>query len=326
MHNEIGTSYGNEVTFTTMQIGIPEVTTSALITQSAFTAVSGGNVISDFSGPVTERGVCWARAPNPTILDYKTSNGNGTGLFLSYISWLAPSSTYYIRAYATNSAGTGYGNEVIFSNPDYPAIFNPGILYGTVSDIDQNIYKTVQIGTQTWMAENLKTSRFNDGNPVPYVSGNTEWKSLTTPGFSWMNNDAGFKSLFGGLYNYYAVSTGKLCPTGWHVPDQADFTALNYYLGGVALSGGKLKESGLTHWKSPNAGATNESGFTALPAQGRDDSGYYIPMHSVFSSWWVSGASGIFVPCVSVNNEDVRLQTETTLTRNKGFSVRCIKD
>jgi uncharacterized protein (TIGR02145 family) len=135
-----------------------------------------------------------------------------------------------------------------------------------VTDVEGNVYKTVTIGKQVWMAENLKTIRYSDGKNIPLVTDEKAWDSLTTPSYCWYNNDeVTYKNTCGALYNWYTVNTGKLCPTGWHVPTDAEWTTFTNYLGGATVASGKLKETGFTHWGSPNAGATNETNFTALP-------------------------------------------------------------
>ena len=158
----------------------------------------------------------------------------------------------------------------------------------TVEDIDGNVYKTVTIGSQVWMAENLKTIKFNDGTAITLVAGNSAWEALITPGYCWYGNaEAANKDTYGALYNFHTVKTGKLCPSGWHVPTDADWTTLTTYLKGDSIAGSKLKETGTSHWQIPNTAATNETSFTALPAGYRNDSG-------VFSSigqsgyWWTS--------------------------------------
>ncbi|MDZ7633244.1 MAG: fibrobacter succinogenes major paralogous domain-containing protein [Bacteroidales bacterium] len=140
----------------------------------------------------------------------------------------------------------------------------------TVTDSDGNVYKTLVIGTQIWLAENLKTTKFNDGSQIPFVSEETSWvATLTTPGYCYYDNNTANKSVYGGLYNWYAVETGKLCPKGWHVPSDAEWTTITNLFGGESVAGNALKEKGTAHWTSPNDGATNESGFTALPGGNR---------------------------------------------------------
>jgi len=117
------------------------------------------------------------------------------------------------------------------------------------------------------MGENLKTTHFNDGTAIPMVTNATEWGNLLTPGYCWYeNNETVNKDTYGALYNWPSVSSGKLCPAGWHVPSDADWTVLTQNLGGISFAGSKLKEAGTTHWIAPNLAATNETGFTALPA------------------------------------------------------------
>jgi len=171
------------------------------------------------------------------------------------------------------------------TNGKNTAAFNPNVSYGTLTDQDGNIYKTVTIGTQTWMAENLRTTKYRDDSDIPIITDNTDWNGLTTGAYCNYNNTTNADTIatFGRLYNWYAVNDSrKIAPAGWHVPTDADWTTLTTYLGGDAVAGGKTKESGTTHWTSPNKGATNESGFTCLPSGSRcnsvgmfDNLGYY---------------------------------------------------
>lgn len=132
-----------------------------------------------------------------------------------------------------------------------------------IADADGNTYKIIKIGDQVWTAENLRTTRYNDGTEIPLVTDYTAWTNLTTPAYAWTNNDIGNKSVYGALYNWFAVKTCKLCPSGWHVPTDAEWTILENHLGGISVAGGKMKETGTEHWFAPNTDATNESGFTA---------------------------------------------------------------
>ena len=154
----------------------------------------------------------------------------------------------------------------------------------TVMDVDGNVYPTVKIGNQVWMAENLRTTHFNDGTIIPQVTDNAEWSNLLTPGYCFYNNDsAAYSATYGAFYNWYTVETNNLCPDGWYVPSDEEWKQLEIYLGmseadadqatwrGQGI-GGKLKESGTRHWRYPNTGATNETGFFALPSGCRDGS------------------------------------------------------
>jgi len=135
-----------------------------------------------------------------------------------------------------------------------------------VTDIDGNVYKTVKIGNQIWMKENLRVKQLNDGTPIHLVTDSQEWSNTTTYAYTWYeHNEQVYGADYGNLYNFYTVETGKLCPQGWHVPDKTEWKILIDYLGGTEVAGGKLKEAGTAHWDSPNEGATDASGFSALP-------------------------------------------------------------
>lgn len=144
-----------------------------------------------------------------------------------------------------------------------------------VVDAGGNVYTTVIIGNQEWFTENLRTTKYNNGTPIPNITSNSEWGNLTTGAYAWYDNDeATYKYAQGALYNWYAVETGNLCAAGWHVPTDAEWTTLTDYLGGASVAGGKLKATGTIEaetglWHDPNTGATNETGFTALPGGGR---------------------------------------------------------
>lgn len=275
--NSDGTGYGNQISFnTSAPTRLAVLTTNEVVEIGSVAAVAGGNLIDDGGGtdePVScWVGLCWSTSQNPTISDFITSTFViGEQSFSDVMTGLSPNTLYYVRAYATNEAGTSYGNRVSFKTLDGRIIFNPDLTYNSVSDIDGNIYKTIQIGAQAWMAENLKTTKFNDGSPIPYIADATDWSQLSAPGYCWYNNDAeSFKTVIGALYNWYTTDVagngGKnVCPSGWHVPTDPEWTILTDYLGGLSVAGGKLKESGISHWQSPNINASNESGFTAIP-------------------------------------------------------------
>jgi uncharacterized protein (TIGR02145 family) len=196
----------------------------------------------------------------------------------------------------------------------------------SVTDIEGNIYKTVRIGNQVWMAENLKSSTLSDGTQIPDVPDAIAWNELTTPGLCWYNNDVlAHKDIYGALYNYYTVNTGKLCPAGWHVPSRDEWQQLRDVMGDTLTGGGKLKEEGTEHWKTPNTGAVNSMGFTALPAGIRYFEGTYNSL-SYFTSFWSSTAADDNKAWyLSLYYSDAIAAMNKT-SKKDGFSVRCIKD
>jgi uncharacterized protein (TIGR02145 family) len=318
---------------------LPAVATKALIEVTATTATIEGEVISDGGSPIKSRGVCWSEIEG-LVGTEEPNEKAGIGTFTNIINHLTVNTKYYVRAYATNSVGTIYGGSISFITK-YPVIFNPNLTYGTVSDIEDNEYKTLSIGTgtkgsQVWMAENLKTTKFNDGTAIPLVTDNSVWIGLSTPAYCWPWNDEEVsKNPYGALYNGYTIATGKLCPTGWHVPTDAEWHQFILFLDPDAildriesnLAGGKIKEIGTTHWTQPNIGATNESGFTALPVGHRGNFGDFSS-EGLIAVWWSSTENGTdYMWARSVIFEQSFVHRgEGADTKIKGFSVRCLKD
>ena len=197
----------------------------------------------------------------------------------------------------------------------------------TVTDIDGNVYTTVTIGTQVWMAENLKTTKYNDGTKIPNVTDNNEWKNLSSAAYCWYNNDINNGNIYGALYNWHAINTGKLCPAGWHVPTDSEWTELIDYLGGKNVAGGKLKETNTTHWKKPNTGATNETCFTALPGGNHNFNGYFDTIDS-YGLWWSVTeyehlTNNAWYRRIIYNGSNVY---RSYGNKDNGFSVRCVRD
>jgi uncharacterized protein (TIGR02145 family) len=195
-----------------------------------------------------------------------------------------------------------------------------------VSDIDGNIYQTVAIGNQVWMAENLRTTKLNDGTEIKMISKNQEWHYTTAPAFSWYNNDSSlFKVPFGALYNAYVAENNKICPEGWHVPTIDEWKLLSESLGDSLLAGGKLKSEGTTQWHSPNTGADNSSVFTALPSGMRYFEGTFSSL-SYFTAYWSSSKADTS----SMNYMSLSyLDSKTTFgakSNKYGFSIRCIRN
>jgi uncharacterized protein (TIGR02145 family) len=295
----------------------PIITTTSVSAIIYTTATSGGNITSDGGADITARGVCWSTTENPTIeLSTKTTDGTGTGVFTSSITGLTVSTTYYVRAYATNIAGTSYGAQISFFT----------VQDGQIADIDGNIYNTVTIGTQVWMKENLKTTKYKTNLAIDYPgTDNKAWSTNNTGAYAWYNNDVANKAIYGGLYNWYAVNTGNLCPTGWHVPTDYEWTSLTTYLGGVSIAGGKMKEIGTKHWIKPNTCADNSSGFTALPDVSREYDGVFQGV-GYFGRWWSSNeydAANAWLTYLFSNSCNAYRHDYNKYT---GFSVRCIKD
>ena len=209
------------------------------------------------------------------------------------------------------------------------AVFNPSLTYGTLTDQNGNIYKTITIGTQTWMAENLRARTYRNGDSVPVVSSNDTWKGLKTGACCTYNNltDLDAIATHGRLYNWYAVNDSRgLAPPGWHIPSDAEWSTLVQFLGGETVAGGKLKETGQTHWQSPNAGATNSSGFTALPSGRREyfDGTFLNLTFNTF--WWSSTAYDINYAWYRYLNYDVPNAYRANFHEPYGFAVRCVKD
>lgn len=194
-----------------------------------------------------------------------------------------------------------------------------------IADVEGNQYHTIRIGNQVWMSENLKTTHYNDGTPIPAITDQTIWANLTTPGFCWYNNDKpAHHTTYGVLYNWHAVNTGNLCPTGWKVPTGNDIETLNNALGGTAV-GGQLKETGTVHWTSPNEGATNESGFTALPGGRRNPDGSFIYLHDFGFFWGSSQLNASEASAFYLYHQNTTF-FGVGVSKNNGYSVRCIKE
>jgi len=197
---------------------------------------------------------------------------------------------------------------------------------GNVTDIDGNTYTTIIIGSQCWMAKNLATTKFNNGNPIPLIQDPNVWWSSIGAAYCWyFNNQANFGSTYGALYKWYTVGMANLCPVGWHVPTHGEWSVLTNYLGGSAVAGGKLKETGFIHWEVPNTGATNESGFTALPGGCRYNSALW-GFITTEGYWWSAteaGSTGAFYRNL-FNSSSIILTSSKS--KNYGFSVRCLKN
>jgi uncharacterized protein (TIGR02145 family) len=310
------TAYGNQIEFTTSDSELPTISTKAVSSITGTGASSGGVISNDGGKTITAKGVCWSTSPNPTIaLSTKTSNGTGTGSFTSNLNNLIPITQYYVRAYATNSAGTGYGEELTFTT---------GVSSNPV-DADGNTYTTVTIGTQVWMKENLKVTKYRNGNVIPTNLTNTAWQATTGGAYSIHGNISANNTTYGKLYNWYAVADSRnLCPVGWHVPTDIEWTTLENYLGGADVAGGKLK-SNSSLWTAPNSGVTNESGFSGLPGGARGWNGTYNDI-GYYGYWWsTTEASNSSAFYRYLGYYDIN-SSKDSYYKQVGFSVRCLKD
>lgn len=313
-------------------VKIPEVTTGTVSNITSTSAIISDNINDDGGGYVSGRGICWSNMlTDPNIKEDEVYyEGFGYGTFSVYIANLTPGTKYYARAFATNNQGTGYGPVVSFTTEGSMTgdiVFNPDSTYNTVTDITGNVYNTIRIGTQTWMAENLRTTKLNDGTGILNITGNDEWEHLQTPGYCWYLNDDKFKDIYGALYNWYTVGSGKLCPDGWHVPGYEEWTTLFSFLGNNYEVANKLRETGNTHWVNTDAGATNITGFTALPGGWRNIDNINFGDLGYAGTFWA-------VPETEGNQNTVMFFFQGSWEgiffaenqKNSGLSVRCVKD
>lgn len=240
--------------------------------------------------------------------------------FTKTITGLEPDTKYELISYAKNVYGTKYDTlhggfrTKPSNNSDCPA---------TVTDIDGNVYNVVQIGTQCWMKENLKTTRYNDGTAIPGGLNNTQWQTTTNGAYAIYNDNLANNAIYGKLYNGYAVQTGKLAPAGWHIPTEAEWIMLVNFLGGESVAGGAMKAT--TLWNSPNTGATNSSGFTGLPGVNRNSNPANYPNPGDYGHFWSSTQylqSLYFLDLAFDNSKAIG----NIGGLSYGFSVRCIRD
>jgi len=408
---------------------VPTVQTVEVDNITETTARCGGIIMDEGGADITARGVCWSTAEDPTISDAKSSDGTGDGEFESQITGLTPNTVYYVRAYATNAIGTGYGENQIFkTTTNLPVVIlggfkdttsnqvtaigiiteagtsaitargacwsidqgptlddqhtledhddgtfttiltglEPGSAYyvrlyvsnsygttfseeirvwtlsGSVTDIDGNLYPTVQLGTQEWMAANLMTTHYRDGSEIPNLKANSAWIADSLGAYSWYDNDPGtYDELYGAYYNWYAGTNARgLCPEGWSVPTDSQWKILEIYLG-LSIEeansgwgqrgtnqGDQLKLAGYTRWYTHPTGINlNNTAFSAIPSGGRPAwDGYFFGAKSVayFMSTTESTAGKFWIRALQSDNSGIGRYSG--YEKAYGVSVRCIKN
>ena len=342
--NQIGTSYGQQVSFTTGGCyDLPVIITSEISDIKSKSAAGGGEILFDGGANIRFRGICWSISQNPTVSDFHSSDGAGTGNFNSLLSGLDPLTEYYVRAFATNAQGTAYGNEVSFQT-----------LWDTtfkVTDFDGNIYNTTQIGNQVWMAENLNVTHYADGSPIPLVEDDTAWVTLagSGKGFCWYDNDSTNGNIYGAVYTWAAAMNGSAsssenpsgvlgaCPKNWHIPSDAEWKELEMHLG-MSLAeanssywrgnneGGQLKASDTIFWNSPNLGANNESGFTALAGGMRFEWSNFTGLGNDAYFWTSTELDGSHAWGRFLGFDRADVYRDSDYYKLLGFSVRCVSD
>ncbi|NCA77814.1 MAG: hypothetical protein EOM90_15910 [Alphaproteobacteria bacterium] len=307
----------------------PTVSTTSVSNVTQTSAQSGGSVTNDGGATVTARGVCWSTSPNPTVSDNYTTDGSGTGTFTSSLSNLTTNTLYYVRAYATNSAGTSYGNQVSFYS--FSETGQPCAGLATVTDTrDGKTYNTVQIGTQCWLKENL-----NIGTRINGTQEQTDNQVIEKYCYDDLESNC---NIYGGLYQWnelmqYTTLQGVqgLCPTGWHIPTNDEWYAVTDYLGGANAAGGKMKSTGTIQagtglWYHPNTATTNETGFTSVPGGNRKDSDGSFDAIGGNSKMWSSYESNSASACSRYMYYDQGKVGINCVAKGNGFSVRCLKD
>lgn len=315
--------------------GTPQIATGTPTFPSPYGITLRGWVGAEGDSDVLAYGFCYGTAPMPDLSGQSISVAEETaGLIQILVDGLQPATLYYARAFVTNAQGTAYGNQVSFTTN---SILNPALTYGTVTDQEGNTYATIAIGTQTWMAENLRTTTYANGDPIPHVPDTAGWAALSTGAWSHVENTPGYLQAYGRLYNSYAVMDPRnVCPTGWHVPSDEEWQTLESTLGvpGAALDntgfrgvsqnvGGKLKVP--SQWPHATLTSDNSSGFNALPAGLRNFSGTYAGTFW-YGYWWSTTAA-------NANAYWVRAlwRNSAGISRDYGFlwdgnSVRCVMD
>jgi uncharacterized protein (TIGR02145 family) len=315
--NSLGAVYGSDLTFKTLG-QIPTCSTKDVSNIQLNSVTLNGIVNANLLSTVVtfEYGTTSSYGQSAIAIQSPVT-GNTPSNVSVIVSGLVQATLYHYRIKAENELGITTGNDLTFNT------------LTALSDIDGNNYTGVTLGNQVWMTENLKTTKYSNGDLIGTTSPATlDITGESTPKYQWAyNGNESYVSSYGRLYTWYTVTDSRnICPTGWHVPDDTEWSILTTYLGGETFAGGKLKEAGLTHWQSPNTGATNETGFTALPGSGRNPQGTPINDFGSTGYWWSSSdydATYTLGRTLIYNTNSVG---RGTFHKKIGFSVRCLQD
>jgi uncharacterized protein (TIGR02145 family) len=315
------------------RLSVAEVSTNVVSYITNKSAVCGGKITSSPGSTISEKGICWSINPNPTKENDFVAMGSGMSNFSGTISGLLPKTVYYVRAYAINGSGISYGNQESFSTLD-GLVSTPG---NGISDSDGNTYPSLVLGNgQEWMGENLRTTKFSNGEPINQIQDSAQWLSNASPAWVSVSNSATFDNPYGKLYNWYTVADARnVCPSGWHVPNDADWSSLVHYVDSLSTStamgvqsgtaGGKLKQAGTTNWVYPNTGATDEINFSALPAGMRLNNGHFLGFGEQSFFWSATAADGLNGYGRYLYNDNSSV-VRTFEDKRAGGTVRCLKD
>ena len=326
------------------QEGLPTVFTLAATNVTGTSAKCGGNITADGGSTITARGICWGVSSSPTVDGDHIANGTGAGSFYVNLNDLQSGITYHVRAYAVNSVGTAYGNEITFTTATPTVDGEPCPGMPTVTDADGNIYNTVAIGQQCWMKENLKTTQFSDGTAIPWSSSNSTVPNRYNPG-----GNASNVTTYGYLYNWYAVMNGNassnsnpspvqgVCPSGWHVPSNMEWSQLTGYVSAFTdfqcdnNSQNIAKAlAATTNWTAIgsilcavgyNTNNNNATGFSALPSGNRTGS---VGSNAYFWTCTQSDVGTAYAIGLSYNSPSLTVSADNAKTA--GFAVRCVSD
>ncbi len=336
-------SKSDSVSGTSSSIGLLKVQTYS-VENINFTNAKCVGIVTYGQNTVSAAGICWSNSPNPTVSGLHTTeivSATATS-FTSTISPLTANTTYYVRAYATDSNGTVYGTQISFNTLNI--LYTSG---GGVTDIDGEHYDSVKINGIEWMKKNLDVSKYKNGDDIPQVTDVTQWEALTTGAWCYYENDTANGPIFGKLYNWYAINDPRgLAPAGWHIPTDTEWSNLATFLGGENEAGRKLKENSTTStWDVTTNYATNQSGFTAVPA-GIGYLNYHLPapvvppapapaLSELFKGktkttyWWSATTTGStasdLVWTRNVNSATDQLVRSGAI-KSSGLSVRCVKN